>query len=205
MNTPILVLPFALLVSTAPALAGSEAIGAVDKVQNVVTATRAGGARDLQAANPLFYRDALKTGPGARFEGKLDDGTVLTLGEKGKLTIDEFVYKPGAAGGKLALTVAQGPFLFVGGKIEAPSGGNVDIKTPVGTLGVRGTTVWGGKIDGGFGVLVLKGEVWLKTKNGVVDLKEGSGTMVYAGKAPTAPAPWPQDRTQRAVATVSFP
>ena len=31
---------------------------------------------------------------------------------------------------------------------EGPTGGNVAIKTPVGTLGVRGTTVWGGFIDG---------------------------------------------------------
>ena len=98
----------------------------------------------------------------ARLEAKLDDGTVLTLGQKGKLTVDEFVYRPGEQGNKLVLNATQGAFLFVGGKIEGPTGGNVSIKTPVGSLGVRGTTVWGGRIDGGFGVLLLKGEVWSK-------------------------------------------
>ena len=204
MNLHRLCFGFALLVSIGPAFAAPEAIGAVDKVQDQATAIQAGASRDLQAAGPVYFRDRMRTGAGARLEAKLDDGTVLTLGEKGKLTIDEFVYNPNAQGGKLAVSVAQGAFLFVGGKIEAPTGGNVDIKTPVGTLGVRGTTVWGGRIDGGFGVLVLKGEVWLKTKRGVVDLKEGNGTMVYGAQAPTSPAPWPADRTQRAVATVSL-
>jgi hypothetical protein len=129
---------------------------------------------------------------------------VLTLGEKGKLTVDEFVYRPGESGNKLALNVTKGAFLFVGGKIEGPTGGNVSIKTPIGTLGVRGTTVWGGPIDGGFGVLVLKGEVWVKTKHGAVDLKEGSGTMIFPAKAPEKATPWSADRTKRAVATISF-
>jgi hypothetical protein len=204
LNLKIPAFAAAIVLSIAPALAAPDAIGAVDKAQGEVTAAQRGDARNLQADTALYFRDAVRTGAGARFEGKLSDGTVLTLGEKGKLTIDEFVYRPDAPGGKLALSVAKGAFLFVGGKIEAPSGGNVDIKTPVGTLGVRGTTVWGGHIDGGFGVLVLKGEVWLKTKHGTVDLKQGNGTMVYAGKAPSAPAPWTDDRTQRAVATISF-
>ena len=186
------------------AVAEPSSVGAVDKVQEQAVAVQGGASRDLAAAGPVYFRDTLRTGPGARLEAKLDDGTVLTLGEKGKLTVDEFVYRPGEQGNKLALNVTKGAFLFVGGKIEAPTGGNVDIKTPVGTLGVRGTTVWGGRIDGGFGVLVLKGEVWLKTKRGVVDLTEGNGTMVYGAHAPTSPAPWPADRTQRAVATVSL-
>ena len=63
----------------------------------------------------------------------------------------------------MTVKVAQGAFLFVGGKVEDPSGGNVVIKTAVGTLGVRETTVWGGHIDGGYGVLVLDGEVEVKT------------------------------------------
>jgi hypothetical protein len=150
------------------AVAEPLSVGAVDKVQEQVVATQAGATRDLQASGPVYFRDRLKTGAGARLEAKLNDGTVLTLGEKGKLTVDEFVYKPGEQGNKLAINVTKGAFLFVGGQIEGPTGGNVTIKTPIGTLGVRGTTVWGGRIDGGFGVLVLKGEVWVKTPHGTV-------------------------------------
>ena len=193
-----------LVVGLAPSAFGEPvSVGAVDKVQQQAVAIQSGASRDLAPSGPVYFRDKMRTGPGARLEAKLDDGTVLTLGEKGKMTVDEFVYRPGEAGGKLAINVTKGAFLFVGGKIEGPTGGNVTIKTPVGTLGVRGTTVWGGQIDGGYGVLVLKGEVWVKTDHGTVDLKEGDGTMVF-GKKPEKAAPWPDGRTKRAVATVSF-
>ena len=53
-----------------------------------------------------------------------------------------------------------------------------------------------GPIDGGFGVLVLKGEVWVKTRHGTVDLKEGNGTMIFGAKTPQKAAPWSDDRTK---------
>ena len=201
--TPLLAAGVVALLSNAAA-GEPVSVGAVDKVQEQAVAIQAGASRDLAIAGPVYFRDKMRTGPGARLEAKLDDGTVLTLGEKGKLTVDEFVYRPGESGNKLALNVTKGAFLFVGGKIEGPTGGNVSIKTPIGTLGVRGTTVWGGPIDGGFGVLVLKGEVWVKTKHGMVDLKEGAGTMIFPAKTPEKAAPWSADRTKRAVATISF-
>lgn len=198
----------AFLLTLAPldlAYAAPIEIGTVEKVQAQASATQAGTTRSLAETGAILFKDRLQTGPDSRLEAKLADGTGLTLGEKGKLTVDEFVYRPGEPGNKLALKVATGAFLFVGGKIEGPSGGNVSIKTPIGTLGVRGTTVWGGRIDGGYGVLVLKGEVWVNTAHGKVVLKEGSGTMIYGEKAPQKAAPWPADRTKRAVATISFP
>ena len=186
------------------ASAAPATVGAVDKAQGAVEATQPGATRALAVEAPVLFGDRLRTGPAARLEAKLADGTVLTLGEKGRLTVDKFVYDPDRDGGKLALTVREGAFLFVGGKIEGPTGGHVDIHTPVGTLGVRGTTVWGGHIDGGFGVLVLSGEVALKTARGTVLMHKGQGTMVFDGKSPTAAAPWPDDRVTRAVATISF-
>ena len=192
------------LFAVAAQAAAPVQIGDAEKVQAQVVAAQAGVARPVTVQGPVYFMDKLQTGPGGRLEAKLADGTGLTLGEKAKLTIDEFVYHPGQTGGSLSIKVAQGAFLFVGGKIEGPTGGNVSIQTPVGTLGVRGTTVWGGPIDGGYGVLVLKGEVWVKTAKGMVDLKEGNGTMIFKAKAPAKAAPWPADRTKRAVATISF-
>lgn len=179
-------------------------VGSVEKAQGAVKAIQAGATRDLTLQGPVLFADKLRTGADSRLEAKLADGTVLTLGEKGKMTLDKFVYDPDRPGGKLALSVPTGAFLFVGGKIEGPTGGNVSIKTPVGTLGVRGTTVWGGHIDGGFGVLVLSGEVSVTTPRGTVMLEKGQGTMVYDKKGPMAAGAWPEDRVKRAVASISF-
>jgi hypothetical protein len=186
------------------ALAAPAAIGGVDKVQAQAFATQGDATRALETLGPVYFRDHVRTGPGARLEAKLDDGTQLTLGENGRLTVDEFVYRPGQTGGKLVVNVSNGAFLFVGGKIEDATGRNVSINTAIGTLGVRGTTVWGGPIDGGFGVLVLKGEVVVHTRRGNVVLRQGTGTMIFKKGKPQPPAPWPEDRTKRAVASISF-
>jgi hypothetical protein len=151
----------------------------------------------------LLFQDRLQTGAGARLQATLTDGTQLTLGENGHLTIDDFVYAPGRNGGDLAVKVS-GAFLFVGGKVEVPTGGNVAITTPVGTLGVRGTTVWGGFIDSGYGVLVLSGEVGVQTPDGAVTLKKDEGTMIYKGQAPTPAKAWSERRLKAAMRTITF-
>lgn len=194
----------ALLMVIGAARADTKTVGIVEKAQGPAQASQGGVARDLSVQGPVLFRDKLRTGADARLEAKLADDTVLTLGANGKMTVDEFVYDPNREGGKLALSVPTGAFLFVGGKVEGRTGGNVSIKTPVGTLGVRGTTVWGGRIDGGFGVLVLHGEVVVHTRHGAVTMKEGQGTMIYGRKGPTLAQPWPEDRVKRAVATISF-
>ena len=42
----------------------------------------------------------------------------------------------------------------------------MQIRTPVAAMGVRGTTVWGGPIDNGYGVIVLSGEVTVNREEG---------------------------------------
>ena len=180
-------------------------VGAVEKVQAKAEAVNRDAVRTLNPGAPVIFADRLQTGEASRLQSMLKDGTQLTLGERAMLVVDEYVYDPSQDGGKLALKVVEGAFLFVGGKIEGKTGGNVDIRTPVGTLGVRGTTVWGGRIDGGYGILVLDGEVRLQTHSGSVTLNAGQATMVYeAGGEPAMPHAWPQEKIDRAVATISF-
>jgi hypothetical protein len=183
--------------------AEGEKVGQVDKLQGNAEAYQGAQKRNLAAAGDVLFNDKIETGDAARMEATLADDTKVTLGERGRLVIDKFVYNPDKQGGALSMNV-KGAFLFVGGKIEGPTGGNVAIHTPVGTLGVRGTTVWGGFIDGGYGVLVLDGEVTVSTKRGMVTLHKGQGTMVYGDKAPNKAAPWPDARVKAAVATISF-
>ena len=68
-----------------PAVAAPEAIGTVEKVQLDASATQGSQTRALAPTGPVLFKDKLRTGPGGRLEAKLEDGTVLTLGEKGKM------------------------------------------------------------------------------------------------------------------------
>jgi hypothetical protein len=80
----------------------------------------------------------------------------------------------------------------------------VRIKTPVAAIGVRGTTVWGGPIDKGFGVIALSGVVTVTGRNRTVTLQQGQGTMLFADGRPRAAAVWPAGRMRRAIASIRF-
>jgi hypothetical protein len=84
------------------------------------------------------------------------------------------------------------------------AGAKVQIRTPVGAIGVRGTTVWGGPIDNGYGVIVLNGEVTVTGRRGTVTLKQGQGTMLFGNGKPQRAAAWPAGRMKRAVASITF-
>lgn len=198
-----------LLATTAlpPALAGNQRVdvGAAERVQDRADAIYDNESRRLSVGSRVIFRDLLETGKEARLEVILEDDSVITLGEKAELLIDEFIYDPGESKGNLALTVSKGAFLFVGGKIEGIKDSKVKITTPVGLLGIRGTTVWGGPIDTGYGVLVLDGEVTVTTPGGDVTIPAGKGTMIYGpDRKPLTPYAWDKKKTDRAVATISF-
>jgi len=201
-----LLAPVAICIFTAGfGLADTVTVGNVDKVQAQVEATQAGQKRAMAVGSDVYFKDVCHSGHEARLQATLKDGTQLTLGANATMVVDEFVYNPlPFTSGALSVRVTKGAFLFVGGKVEEKTGAKVNIQTPVGTLGVRGTTVWGGPIDKGYGVIVLSGEVTLTTTTGTVVLRQGQGTMVYGQARPQSARPWPADRMKRAVASVTL-
>jgi len=198
--------PVAICIFTASVtLADTVTVGNVDKVQAQVDATQAGQKRAMAMGSEVYFKDVCHSGQDARLQATLKDGTQLTLGANATMVVDEFVYNPlPFTSGALSVRITKGAFLFVGGKVEDKTGAKVKIQTPIGTLGVRGTTVWGGPIDNGYGVIVLNGEVTVTTRTGTVVLRQGQGTMVFGQGRPQSPRAWPADRMRRAVASITI-
>jgi hypothetical protein len=158
----------------------------------------------LAVNSDVYFRDRCHSTEGARLQATLKDGTQLTLGENATLVVDEFVYDPFRSRGELSLRVVKGAFLYVGGRIEGVNGTTVQIRTPVGAIGLRGTTVWGGPIDKGYRIIVLSGEVTVTGRRGTVTLKQGQGTMLFGDGKPRRAAAWPAGRMKRPVASITF-
>jgi hypothetical protein len=194
----------ASILGASVAIAQPMTVGAVDKVQAHVDATQAGQTRALGVKSEIYFRDRCHSREGARLQATLKDSTQLTLGENATLVVDEFIYDPSSSRGALSLRVVKGAFLYVGGQIEGVNGAKVQIRTPVGAIGLRGTTVWGGPIDKGYGVVVLNGEVTVTGRRGTVTLKQGQGTMLFGDGKPRRAAAWPAGRMKRAVASITF-
>jgi hypothetical protein len=197
--------PLAVIIFNAGvAVAEPLTVGAVDNVQAHVDATQAKQTRPLVINSDIYFRDRCHSGEGARLQVTLKDGTQLTLGEHATLVVDEFIYDPFRSRAELGIRVVKGAFLYVGGLIDKETNANVRIRTPLAAIGIRGTTVWGGPIDNGYGVIVLSGEVTVTGRRGAVTLKQGQGTMLFGDDKPQRAAAWPADRMKRAVASITF-
>lgn len=201
----LLTLAAGLMAASLWAAGDRPRVGGVERLERDATATFEADTRQLAVEDAVFFQDLLETSAQARLAVALADGTRLTLGENASLRIDEFVYTPDSSTAEVGISLLKGAFQFVGGDAENMENSEVEINTGVGTLGVRGTTVWGGRIDGSFGVLVLEGSVTVRNESGEVTLGPGEGTMVDALDAqPSAPKTWPEEKVQRALSTVSF-
>jgi len=163
------------------------------------------GGRALALGSPLVLGDVLVTGADGRLEITFIDGTLVTLGEQARLTIDQWLYDPASQKGRGLLSVASGAFRVVTGGLGRQADHSFAVRTPYATIGIRGTDFWGGPLDDPFNVLLLQGRVVLTTPDGEVELTPGLGTEIRAmGRAPEAPHVWSAERVQRAIATVTF-
>jgi hypothetical protein len=203
---PIFALFTLLLAVFAPPPAGAaSAIGAVSRIQGECTASLNDVLDALSLNSEVFLNQEISTGVGARLELTLSDQTKLTLGERAKLRLDSFVYAPAMEGAHMRAAVT-GAFRFVSGRLGKLASADVAIATPVATIGVRGTDFWGGPVDNQFGVFLIEGSVTVSNPAGAVVLDQsGQGTNIaQPGAAPGAVTIWPEDKVNRAIATVTF-
>lgn len=73
----------------------------------------------------------------------LKDETVFTVGPECEMTIDKYVYDPDKNNNSLTANVSKGMFRFMSGNVSKQGAEAVNITTPVGSMGVRGTIVEG--------------------------------------------------------------
>jgi hypothetical protein len=183
-----------------------KAIGTVSRIQGEVNGTRGGSTGALGLNASIFPNEIVSTGEAARLEVTFADDTRLTLGEKAKLTLDRYVFNPAAGSGILKFGVA-GAFQFLSGRLSKLASADVSVATPFATVGIRGTQFWGGPIDNQvLGVFLIEGVVSVSNAAGQQILnRSGQGTNIATpGAAPGPVTFWPQDKVNRAIATVTF-
>lgn len=117
----------------ASATAGGVPVGKASRVQNEVTASV--GERRLKASDPVFQAELVRAGQRSFGELLLNDDSKILVGENAEISLDDFVV--GGTGFESAtLNVAKGAFRFISGNSAK---GTFTVKTPLSTIGVRGT------------------------------------------------------------------
>lgn len=113
--------------------------GSIKAVQGVCSVQR--GAETIAATQGmhLMEKDALITGTDGYLSVIMRDGTRLSLGPDTRLSIDQFAYDPSEKKFALFLNLGRGIMAYVSGKIARFSPEAVQVQTPVGSIGTRGT------------------------------------------------------------------
>jgi len=93
--------------------------------------------RVLDIGTNVLQDEHLKTGDAGQLQVLLRDGTTVTMGPNGDMTVDKFVYDPDKNTAQLALTQTAGLMRIIGGRASKSDEGIV-ITTPTTTVGIRG-------------------------------------------------------------------
>jgi hypothetical protein len=120
---------FALQSTTASA---QEAIGKATSVRPQAEGSH--GNRTLSGGASVYSQETVRTGDSGQADLQFRDNSSLSVGSKSSVRLDKFVYDPNKSSGAVAIQATRGTFRFVTGS----QGGSYQIKSPYGTLGIRG-------------------------------------------------------------------
>lgn len=128
----------------AGAQSSGAAIGTVKTLTGAAVARHGDGTQvTLHKGDSIFEGDVLVTESGGAVGVVLADGTSLSLGEKGRLALNDYAYDAKSHSGDAHLSLESGSFALVSGQIAKTAPDAFALKTPTMTVGIRGTGVAG--------------------------------------------------------------
>jgi hypothetical protein len=104
----------------------------------LVTANLPGNGSEKAKVNDLVYRgDIIQTGPDGKLGVGFADGSSFSVSANARMELNDFVYDPHGHSNSSLMSLTKGTFTFIAGEVAHT--GNMNVKTPVGTMGIRGT------------------------------------------------------------------
>jgi hypothetical protein len=184
MLRPIMALTAAVALA-APALA--QTVGVNAAIRNKVL-TKPANVADLRPAvlkARVTLGEQVVTAGSSMLQILLLDRSNFTVGANARVTIDKFVYDPNRSASAVAASVARGAFRFMSSKSVHKMPGQTAVRTPVASIGVRGTVFEG--VVGPDAVRIALGEEAAAAAGGA---DQDSATLVILrGPAATATTP----------------
>jgi hypothetical protein len=134
--------------ASVPAAAPESPIGKVVTVSGSVTVEHAvavvlqanlpSGAAQATAGDFIYRNDVIQTGADGKLGIVFTDGTAFNISKNARMVLNEFVYDPKGHSNSTLISLTKGTFTFVAGQVAKT--GDMKVTTPVGTMGIRGTT-----------------------------------------------------------------
>jgi hypothetical protein len=124
-------LPLVVLLTIGSTGANAQTrIGTANSVKPDASGSIAG---TLSAGSGIHENETIKTGSSGQAGLQFNDHSNLSVGPSSQVRLDKFVYDPNKGTGNVAIEATRGAFRFA-----SQGKGEIKIKTPSGTLGIRG-------------------------------------------------------------------
>lgn len=174
----LLMMPL-LLTQAVSSTDAANSIGKIHSLRMFAYGTLPGEAKKAVYQNdPVFSGQTMETVEKGAMTVLFSDGTEFRLGPAASMTLDKYVYDPAGKANALNINMASGMFRFTTGKINKEA---VQLKTPVATIGIRGTD-FGVSVEksGDTIIQVFSGQVAVGTKSGEQLVNPGEYITVEA-------------------------
>ena len=149
--------------------------------------------RTLVVGHNIVFDEKVVTGKRGQAQLLMMDQSAITVAPNSELVIDKFVYDPDKKTGEMALSLSRGLMRFVGGRLSKK--GNVKLRTPSATMGIRGGIVIANVADdGSVTVTLLYGDGVEGTSDNGQSFslrRHGYSTKIEPGKDASTPQPAP--------------
>ena len=121
------------------AQADEPPIGYVKNAAGDASVSTAGQTVKAETGTPVLLGSVLRTGQNGSMGVTFKDETVMSFGPDTELSVDEYLYAPAQDKLKLGSTLSKGSLNYISGVIAKLKPEAVSVKTPSGTIGIRGT------------------------------------------------------------------
>lgn len=104
----------------------------------VLQANLAGATTQAKVGDFVFLGDVVRTEADGKLSLTFSDGSAFNLSNSARMVLDRFVYDPNGHANASLMSLTKGSLTFVSGSVAKT--GDMKVDTPVGTMGIRGTT-----------------------------------------------------------------
>jgi hypothetical protein len=151
---------------------GAVKVGEATLIQTTVT----GSSGPMIAKSSVHRDERIRTSNSGLGEFQFRDGTKFAVGRNSAVVIDKFVFDDSRSAQNLTIGVAKGSFRWISGASKSSA---YTIKTPAGTIGIRGTALdFHVGQDGVTSVVLLSGAARFCGANGCQELKRRCDVIV---------------------------
>lgn len=162
-------------------------IGNITSVIGEASVTRGNLVSQAVVGFALEPKDIIKTSVNSKVKIRLNDDSLISLGQKSALSIDDYVFDANnPESGKSSLNFFDGAFKSVTGKIGKINPKRVKLKTKSANIGIRGTTIVGNQTA----IACTEGMITVSSldiQGQEVVVAVGQITDTLANQAPTMP------------------